>query len=233
VPQAATSIWRPPTKRRCRWWKTRARKNRASAAPCASPGSTTTSRTSWTTAKPDEAIGTWTGLACPDHGLQVGDDVNNATLLRLDGQGEVADLVWEPPAELAAEHGQLCVAAIQAHLSGRIEEGEHLWEQVVAVWSHAWAANYKVLELMQNAGLTRFSPAKPQQWVIASFGHHTGPGWWSGAAPDCRRSGFRIKDHVQGWPCRYLRSSLLPLSPQSPGRHGRALPAGARGQRVQ
>lgn len=27
---------------------------------------------------------------------------------------------------------------------------------------------------MQNAGLTRFSPEKPQRWVIASFEHHTG-----------------------------------------------------------
>jgi hypothetical protein len=123
----------------------------------------------------DEAIGTWTGLACPDHGLQIGGDIDNATLVRLAGQGEVADLVWEPPAELTAEHGELCVAAIQGYLSGRVEEGERLWEQVVAVWSHAWGANYKVLELMQNAGLTRFSPAKPQRWVIASFGHHTGP----------------------------------------------------------
>jgi hypothetical protein len=123
----------------------------------------------------EEAIGTWTGLACPDRGLQIGEDVNNATLARLAGQGEVADLAWEPPADLTAEHGQLCVAAIQAHRSGRLEEGEDLWEQVVAVWSHAWAANYKVPELMQSAGLTRFSPAKPQRWVIASYGHHTGP----------------------------------------------------------
>jgi hypothetical protein len=28
---------------------------------------------------------------------------------------------------------------------------------------------------MQRAGLTRFSPAKPQRWVIASFEHHTSP----------------------------------------------------------
>jgi hypothetical protein len=122
-----------------------------------------------------EAIGTWTGLACPDHGLQIGSDVDNATLLHLAGQGEIADLVWEPPADFTTEHGQACAAAIQAHLSGRSKEGEHFWEQVVALWSQAWSANYQVLELMQQAGLTRFSPSKPQRWVIASFGHHTGP----------------------------------------------------------
>jgi hypothetical protein len=27
----------------------------------------------------DEASGTWTGLACPDHDLQIGTDVDNAT----------------------------------------------------------------------------------------------------------------------------------------------------------
>ena len=28
---------------------------------------------------------------------------------------------------------------------------------------------------MQNAGLTRFFPVKPQRWVVASFEHHCGP----------------------------------------------------------
>jgi hypothetical protein len=28
---------------------------------------------------------------------------------------------------------------------------------------------------MQNTGLTRFAPVKPQQWVVASFEHHTSP----------------------------------------------------------
>ena len=28
---------------------------------------------------------------------------------------------------------------------------------------------------MQGTGLTRFSPVKPQHWVIASFEHHTSP----------------------------------------------------------
>jgi hypothetical protein len=122
-----------------------------------------------------ETSGTWTGLACPGHGLQIGSDVGNATLLRLAGLGEIADLIWEAPAEFTAEHAQLGAAAIQARQSGRLQEGERLWEQLVALWSHAWSGNYQVLELMQEAGLTGFSPAKPQRWVIASFEHHTSP----------------------------------------------------------
>ena len=46
---------------------------------------------------------------------------------------------------------------------------------MAALWSHAWSTNYQVLELMQKAGLPRFSPAKPQRWVIASIEHHTSP----------------------------------------------------------
>ena len=122
-----------------------------------------------------EASGTWTGLACPGHGLPIGSEVDNPALLRLAGQGEIADLVWEAPADFAAEHGQLGMAAVQAHLAGKVEEGERLWEQVAGLWSQAWSANSQALKLMQDAGLTRFSPAKPQRWVIASFEHHTSP----------------------------------------------------------
>ena len=59
-----------------------------------------------------ETSGTWTGLSCPDHGLPIGSDVDNATLLRLAGHGEIADLVWEAPPEFTAEHGQLGMVAI-------------------------------------------------------------------------------------------------------------------------
>src|SRR5580692_5943622 len=62
-----------------------------------------------------ETSGTWTGLAGPDHGLAIGSDVDNAALLRLAGQDQLADLVWEAPAEFTADHGQLLVAALQAH----------------------------------------------------------------------------------------------------------------------
>jgi hypothetical protein len=71
----------------------------------------------------DEPSGTWTGLACPDRGLALGSDVDNATLQRLSAQGEIADLIWEPPEELAAEHGQLFQAAIHAHQAGNTETG--------------------------------------------------------------------------------------------------------------
>jgi hypothetical protein len=123
----------------------------------------------------DEPAGTWTGLACPDHGLAVGTDVDIPTLQRLSAGGEVADLIWEAPAVLTAEHGQLCLAAIQAYQTGNHETGERLWQQAHAVWSKAWSANYEALKLFQTAGLTRFAPVKPQRWVIASFEHHCGP----------------------------------------------------------
>lgn len=67
------------------------------------------------------------------------------------------------------------MTALQAHLAGSAGEAAHLWQQLAALWSQAWSANSQALELMQNAGLTRFSTAKPQRWVIASFEHHTSP----------------------------------------------------------
>jgi len=123
----------------------------------------------------DEPAGTWTGLAGPDHGLAVGTDVDTATLQRLTAHGEIADLIWEAPADLTTEHGQLCLAAIQAYQAGNHETGERLWQQAYAVWSRAWSANYEALKLFQAAGLTRFAAVKPQRWVIASFEHHCGP----------------------------------------------------------
>jgi hypothetical protein len=122
----------------------------------------------------DEPAGTWTGLACPDHGLEIGADTDNATLQRL-AQGEIADLTWEAPLDFTAEHGRLCRAAISAHQAGHCDEGGRLWQQVQTLWSRAWSANHQTLELMQNAGLTRFSPDKPQRWLMASFEHHCGP----------------------------------------------------------
>jgi hypothetical protein len=123
----------------------------------------------------DEPTGTWTGLACPDHGLALGADVDTATLHSLFGSGDVADLIWEAPADLTAEHGQLLLAAIQAYQAGKRETGQRLWRQARALWAQAWSANYEALKLLQAAGLTRFAPVKPQRWVIASFEHHCGP----------------------------------------------------------
>ena len=123
----------------------------------------------------DETSGTWTGLACPDYGLALGADVDNATLRRLAVQGEIADLTWEAPDEITVKHGQVFQAAIQAHHAGDSELAELLWEKVRAIWSQAWSANYAALEFLQDTGLTRFSQVKPQHWVVASFEHHCGP----------------------------------------------------------
>ena len=64
---------------------------------------------------------------------------------------------------------------MHAYDAGDSERAGQLWENLGATWSHAWSANYAVLEFMQGAGLTRFAPVKPQHWVIASFEHHTSP----------------------------------------------------------
>src|SRR6516164_7847064 len=45
----------------------------------------------------DEPSGTWTGLACRDHDLVLGGDVDNATLRRLTTSDKIADLIWEAP----------------------------------------------------------------------------------------------------------------------------------------
>ena len=54
-------------------------------------------------------------------------------------------------------------------------QAQRLWQDVQAIWSRAWAANYASLEYLQRVGLERFAPVKPQRWVIASFEHHTSP----------------------------------------------------------
>jgi hypothetical protein len=123
----------------------------------------------------DETSGTWTGLACPRHGLVLGTDVDNATLQRLAAGSVIADLTWEAPDQLAADHGQVFHAAMHAHRVGESARANQLWENLQAIWSQAWSANYAVLEFMQGTGLTRFSPVKPQHWVVASFEHHTSP----------------------------------------------------------
>jgi hypothetical protein len=123
----------------------------------------------------DEPSGTWTGLACSDHDLPLGGDVDNATLRRLATDNKMADLVWEAPEVLVAMHSRAFHASMQAHHAGHSELAGQHWQELQRVWSQAWAANYAALELLQNAGITTFAPAKPQRWVIASFEHHCGP----------------------------------------------------------
>jgi bifunctional DNA-binding transcriptional regulator/antitoxin component of YhaV-PrlF toxin-antitoxin module len=91
------------------------------------------------------------------------------------GEGEIADLIWEAPDELTAEHARVFQDAMRAHHGGDSERAGRLWENLQAIWSKAWTANYAALEFMQGTGLTRFAPAKPQRWVVASFEHHTSP----------------------------------------------------------
>jgi hypothetical protein len=126
-------------------------------------------------AEVDEPSGTWIGLASRDHGLPLGSDVDTATLRRLAADSKIADLIWEAPKDLTAEHGQAFHAAMQAYHVGNGELAEQQWQQVQAIWSRAWAANYGALDLLQNAGITTLSPIKPQRWVVASFEHHCGP----------------------------------------------------------
>jgi hypothetical protein len=121
----------------------------------------------------DETSGTWTGRACPEYGLALGSDVDDATLRRLAGEGAMADLTWEAPDDMAAEHGQVFQAAIAAYQAAEPEHAEELWEKVRAIWSRAWSANCAILEFLQDTGLSSFSPAKPQRWMSASFEHHT------------------------------------------------------------
>ena len=115
------------------------------------------------------------GLACPDYDLPLGADVDNETLRGLAIDDKIADLVWEAPEDLAAEHVQAFQAAMQAYEAGHSESAEQHWQQLQATWSQAWAANYAALELLQNAGITTFSAVKPQRWVIASFVNHCSP----------------------------------------------------------
>jgi hypothetical protein len=123
----------------------------------------------------DEPSGTWAGLACHDHDLPLGGDVDNATLRRVAVGGKIADLVWEASETLAAQHSQAFQSAMQAYQAGNAELAEQQWRQVRAIWSRAWAANYAALEMLQHAGITTFSPTKPQRWFMASFQHHCGP----------------------------------------------------------
>ena len=123
----------------------------------------------------DETSGTWTGLACPGHGLALGADVNNEMLRQLAEGSELADLVWEAPDEFTADHTRAFKDAMRAHLTGDAERAGQFWEDLRAIWSRAWSSNYAVLEFMQATGLSRFAPVKPQRWVVASFEHHTSP----------------------------------------------------------
>ena len=100
----------------------------------------------------DETSGTWTGLACAGHGLALGTDVDNAALRRFAAGSAIADLTWEAPDELIAEHAQVFQATMRAYHAGDSQHANQLWENLQAIWSRAWSANYAVLEFMQGTG---------------------------------------------------------------------------------
>ena len=111
----------------------------------------------------------------PDHGLAIGSDVDNDALRRMCASGEIADMIWEAPDDFTASHRSVFDTALTAWNAGQQEAADWSWQQLGTLWSHAWAASYSALELMQGTGLSRFSPLKPQRWVVASFEHHTSP----------------------------------------------------------
>ena len=69
----------------------------------------------------DETSGTWTGLACPGHGLPLGADVDNQVLQEMAAGSEIADLTWETPDQFTVEHTQAFRDAMHAHLGGDAE----------------------------------------------------------------------------------------------------------------
>jgi hypothetical protein len=73
------------------------------------------------------------GLACQDHDLPLGSDVDNAALQHLAVGGKIADLVWEAYETLAAEHSQAFRSARQAYQVGNAELAEQQWRQARAI----------------------------------------------------------------------------------------------------
>jgi hypothetical protein len=120
----------------------------------------------------DEPCGTWTGLACNARGLAIGTDADPAILRDLCSGQRVADLTWEPPDGLAGGHRR---EAMRAWHAGDTSQAERHRAGLQAFWSQMWTANCAALGLLQQAGLERFAPYRPQQWIIASFEHHCSP----------------------------------------------------------
>jgi hypothetical protein len=83
----------------------------------------------------DETTGTWTGLACPEHGLAIGADVDETTLRRVAAQSQAADLTWEASPDLASGHAQVFQSAVQAYDEADTERSQQLWKRVEEIWS--------------------------------------------------------------------------------------------------
>lgn len=123
-----------------------------------------------------ETSGTWTGLACPAHGLTVGSDVDPAVLRRLviaaRGAGHGCyDFIWTASPDFAAVHGSAFVRALEAYEAGQGEDTSAF----EALWSVAWAGNWNALEAVQGSGIRSVASRDPHRFLIASYEHHTGP----------------------------------------------------------
>ena len=123
----------------------------------------------------DETSGTWTGRACPElrPGARQRCGRHDVAAPSRRGRDRRPDLGSPGRHRRRTRPG---VPGRDRRLPGRgARAAEELWEKVRAVWSHAWSANYAALEFLQDTGLSRFSPVKPQRWLAASFEHHCGP----------------------------------------------------------
>jgi hypothetical protein len=123
----------------------------------------------------DETSGTWTGLACPGHGLALGGDVDDAALRHLAAGSEIADLTWEAPSELAAEHAQVFQDAMRAHHAGESEHAGRLWEELQAIWSRGLVGELRGTRVYAGHGPEPVRAGQAPALVVASFEHHTSP----------------------------------------------------------
>ena len=101
------------------------------------------------------------------------------TLQRLSARGgEVADLIWEAPADLAAGARAAVPGRHPAHYNAgnSRDRPSGSGSRAQALWSRAWAANHAALELVQARGPDHGSPPSSRSaGSIASFEHHCGP----------------------------------------------------------
>jgi hypothetical protein len=96
-----------------------------------------------------EPSGTWTGLACPNHGLPTGADVRR--LCASCRAFQLADLIWETPRNLAAR----LFRQPSAPLTAAAPRPPAVLQQARTLWSQAWTATRAGLGLVRHAGVTR------------------------------------------------------------------------------
>ena len=90
-------------------------------------------------------------------------------------QGDLADLVWEAPDDFTAEHASSASPRSEPTKPVSSKKASDSGSKRRPCGPAPGQPTTRPSELLQAAGLTRFSPVKPQRWVIASFEHHCGP----------------------------------------------------------